>query len=100
MRELDWPDHPEIAGGIPPTVVTGKSWAARQRKAAEIPYTGPLTLGAAIEAGWISRELAIASVKRWEQATGQTFLVVEPERRAMKPKPSTTSVTVPEEQAS
>jgi len=85
---------------MPPAVVTGKSWAARQRKAAEIPYTGPLTLGAAIEAGWISRELAIASVKRWEQATGQKFLVVEPERRAVKPKPVVSGEPAVVEQAS
>jgi hypothetical protein len=90
--ERDWPDHPEIIAGIPPGIVTGKTWAARQRKAAEIPYTGPLTLAAALEAGRISRERAIESIKRWEEATGQKFRAVAPERSLVRSKPAASSV--------
>jgi hypothetical protein len=90
--ERDWPDHPEIAIGIPPGIVSGKSWYARERKAAESGYTGPLTLSAAIDSGRISREQARQTIARWEAATGQTFRVVERERSLVRTKPAASSL--------
>jgi hypothetical protein len=77
-----------------PMVVTAKTWPARARAAKFCAYTGPLSLSTAIQADGISREEARRRVTEWEEATGQTFRVVEPERVAVKPKPASTETVV------
>lgn len=81
----NWPIHPEIEQGIPAGIVTGKTYAAREKFAKSLGwYDGVLTLGEAVDLGMLTRETARGRVEAWERATGQTFRVVTPERALVK----------------
>lgn len=81
----NWPVHPEIAQGIPAGIVTGKNYAAREKVTKSLGwYDGPLTLGEAVDLGMLTRDTARQRVEAWEEATGQTFRVVEAERALVK----------------